>query len=142
MTRDEAARAMGVATPEVRTVEDTEYGVAVVMSSGARRLIVPGDGFYATDEHPANTHLRRFALPVPDGDLESEEEPDEDEGEGEEDASDPGEKDAPGDDVPGGSIPDVLAWVGEDPERARLALEVERAQPSPRKSLIEKLEKL
>lgn len=118
MTRDEAARAMGVATPEVNSVEDTEYGAAVVMSSGARRLIAD-DGFYATDDHPANNHLRRYRFPVsePEGD------PDEIQ-------------------VPDGTVDDVMAWVGNDVERALAALEHEKAKASPRKSLIEKLEKL
>lgn len=130
MTRDEAARVMGVATPEVTRVEaETEHGVVVAMSSGARRLI-GDDGFYALDEHPANTHLRRFRFPVPEVAP----------GEGGDQELDEGDPD--GAQVPDGTVDEVLAWVGSDPERAIAAREHEQAKPSPRKSLIERLEKV
>ncbi|MET9729692.1 hypothetical protein ABZZ79_03195 [Streptomyces sp. NPDC006458] len=40
-----------------------------------------------------------------------------------------------------GSVPHVLAWVGEDPERARQALAAELAQDKPRSTLVKQLEK-
>lgn len=46
------------------------------------------------------------------------------------------------DEVPSGTVEQVLAWVGIDPERAARALEAERAQEKPRVGLTEKLEKL
>lgn len=50
---------------------------------------------------------------------------------------------APGSEVPTGSIPAVLEWVGYDPVRARQAITAEYAKPVPdqRKSLITKLER-
>lgn len=133
MTRDEAARAIGVAATEIRSAEDTEHGVAVVMSTGARRLIVAGDGFYATHDHPDNARLRRWSPPEGAGEDPEDLDPDQD-------------PETPvGDDelvVPDGSVDQVTAWVGDNPDRAQAALEHERAKPSPRKSLIDRLEKL
>ncbi|MFL4904823.1 hypothetical protein ACJ6WF_16950 [Streptomyces sp. MMS24-I2-30] len=41
-----------------------------------------------------------------------------------------------------GTAADVLAWVGEDPERASKALEQEQAKDKPRSTLVKQLEKL
>jgi hypothetical protein len=41
-----------------------------------------------------------------------------------------------------GTAADVLAWVGDDPERARMALEQEQAKDKPRSTLVKQLEKL
>jgi hypothetical protein len=54
---------------------------------------------------------------------------------------------APGDEPPveldvDGTAADVLAWVGEDPERAAEALEAEQAKDKPRSTLVKQLEKL
>ena len=38
-----------------------------------------------------------------------------------------------------GKVAEVLAAVGDDPERARLALEAEQASPSPRTTLVDRL---
>jgi len=46
----------------------------------------------------------------------------------------------PVEDVPAGSIKDVLAWVGTDVERAHKALDAEKASDESRSSLITKLE--
>lgn len=46
------------------------------------------------------------------------------------------------DKVPSGSIAVVLAWVGEDPDRAVRALDVETAAERPRKGLVTALEAL
>ena len=43
---------------------------------------------------------------------------------------------------PEGSSKDVLDWVGDDQDKAREALAVERASDSPRSTLISELEKL
>ncbi len=40
------------------------------------------------------------------------------------------------------TAPDVLAWVGDDPERAAEALEAEQAKDKPRSTLVKQLEKL
>lgn len=45
-------------------------------------------------------------------------------------------------DVPSGTIKKVLAWVGDDKDRAQAALDAENADESPRKSLVEKLEEM
>lgn len=41
-----------------------------------------------------------------------------------------------------GTAADVLAWVGEDPERAAEALAAEQAKDKPRSTLVKQLEKL
>ena len=43
-------------------------------------------------------------------------------------------------DVPQGTAAEVLAWVGDDPERAEEALNAEHMQITPRTTLIAKLE--
>lgn len=44
--------------------------------------------------------------------------------------------------APVGTIGAVLAWVGEDKERAEVALEQEKGEDKPRKSLIAQLEEV
>lgn len=44
--------------------------------------------------------------------------------------------------VPKGSTKEVLEWVGDDPEKALLALEAEQADEKPRKGLVSELEDL
>jgi hypothetical protein len=144
VTREDVAREMGVLPREVSQVEETEHGTRVVMSSGAHR-IVRDDGFYALDEHPDNKRLRRFELPEPEASPEPPAGPDpvDPEDPPVQAPADPTPDADPGiGDVPGGSIEDVMAWVDGDPARALAALEHERAKPSPRKSLIDRLEKL
>jgi hypothetical protein len=41
-----------------------------------------------------------------------------------------------------GTAADVLAWVGDDPDRAEEALEAEQAKDKPRSTLVKQLEKL
>jgi hypothetical protein len=48
----------------------------------------------------------------------------------------------PDGDVPEGTEKDVLGWVGDDRDRAALALAAENAKESPRKGLVDKLGKL
>jgi hypothetical protein len=43
------------------------------------------------------------------------------------------------DGVPGGSAGDVLAWVGDDPARARQALDAEQQRDKPRKGVVARL---
>lgn len=47
-----------------------------------------------------------------------------------------------GDGPPDGSIDEVLAWVGDDHDRAQQALDAENAKSSPRSSLVSKLESI
>lgn len=42
--------------------------------------------------------------------------------------------------VPPGSVGDVVAWVGQDPGRARRARESERKRSKPRRTLLEALD--
>jgi len=63
---------------------------------------------------------------------------DESEGEGGAPAAPPSDIDAY--DVPGGTVQDVLDWVGIDPDRARAALIKEQESGDPRSSLVTKLE--
>jgi hypothetical protein len=42
--------------------------------------------------------------------------------------------------VPEGSVADVVAWVGSDPQRARAAIEAEQARETPRQTLLDTLE--
>lgn len=44
--------------------------------------------------------------------------------------------------VPTGNATDVAEWVGDDAERARIALDREHAQPKPRGVLVTKLERI
>lgn len=63
------------------------------------------------------------------------------------DASEPEEAEE-GDDAPpleldiDATAAEVLAWVGDDPERAAEALEAEQAKDKPRSTLVKSLEKL
>lgn len=47
-------------------------------------------------------------------------------------------------DVPGNKVDDVIKWVGDDPERAAIALAAERSRPTgdPRSTLTDKLTEL
>lgn len=47
-----------------------------------------------------------------------------------------------GEQVPDGTADDVLAWVGDDPARAAVAVEAEQGREKPRKTLLANLEKL
>lgn len=60
----------------------------------------------------------------------------------EEESAEPEPGEPPADEVPDGSADEVLIWVGDDKERASWALDVERQRPSPRSTLVAKLEKL
>lgn len=46
------------------------------------------------------------------------------------------------DGVPEGNISEINDWVGEDKDRAQLALDAENAQETPRKTLVKHLEEV
>ena len=46
------------------------------------------------------------------------------------------------DDVPSGTVPEVLTWVGDDVERAQKALDEEVANDKPRKGLVAQLQEM
>ena len=70
--------------------------------------------------------------------LEADPEP---EPEGEELEADGGDADAPDELDIDGTAQQVLAWVGDDPERAEEALAAEQAKDKPRSTLVKALEK-
>jgi hypothetical protein len=79
----------------------------------------------------------------PEPEVEPDEDP-EDEVEDNED-DDPGPEDPEPADAPfpaDGTSADILAWVGDDLERAAVALEAEQAKDKPRSTLVKQLEKL
>lgn len=129
MTRDEIARAMSVATADVTSVEETGHGTVVVLSDGGRRLL-RDDGVYGLDDHPATAQLRRF-VPEPDGGPVAD---------GLDAAVDQLVEAGVVAEVPSGTVDQILAWVGDSAVRAEVALEAEQAKPSPRKSLVNRLE--
>ena len=135
MDRYEAARALGVADADVLEVTDAEHGTEVEVRDGGRRLIRE-DGVYALGDHPATANLRRWpdTEPAPEPTAE---------GDGPAPGSDepvPAEDDA--DSVPDGTAEEVLAWVGDDSDRARAALAAEDKRDKPRATLVAKLEKV
>lgn len=54
-------------------------------------------------------------------------------------ASDESKASSGSDEVPEGSVAQVLAWVGDDSDRARRALEAEQERPTPRQTLVAQL---
>jgi len=48
----------------------------------------------------------------------------------------------PREDVPIGTSAEIIAWVGGDKDRAQRALDTEKRNPTPRKSVVYPLEKL
>lgn len=136
MTRDQAARAIGVAATEIRSVQHHVHGVAVAMSTGAGRLITD-DGVFATDDHPSNKHLRRWHAPP-----EAREADRESTGgghAGEIGALDDGQRRQDGGElVPVGSPDQAMKPTGEDPVQDQGAPDQEPAKPSARKSRTER----
>lgn len=51
-------------------------------------------------------------------------------------------KGADPEDVPVGTVPEVMTWVGDDPVRAQKALDVEVENDKPRKGLVEQLNEM
>lgn len=138
MDRFEAARALGLADTEVLSAETTPDGTAVRIKDGGHRLINE-DGVFALTDHPSTKQFRRWQG---DGDVLLAEDDaaaeDSDPGQGEEQ----GESLEDVDDVPGGNADAVLDWVGDDQERATVALAVEVERDHPRSTLVSKLRKL
>ena len=131
LTAAEAAAWLGMAEREVIGVHAAPGGNIVVTHDGTSTLIFD-DG-----ELVFGAEAIRAGLGSEQEDAEGEAEA-EDDGKG---GTGAGGGDT-GDKVPEGSIEVVLAWVGEDKERAAAALEAERAQAKPRSGLLAKLEPL
>lgn len=128
MNKAEAAKAMGMKLREVVDVRKVAGGHAVTTHDGVVTLVTPEGGFLpytavaAAEEAPKESgksaEPAAAVSPSP--------------------PADPG---AEGD-VPDGTEKDVLAWVGDSPSKAELALAAENAKESPRKGLVDKLGKL
>lgn len=115
MTREEAARLLGAKLREVVEVVPVDGGHVVTNHVGNHTLIADtGELVFGVDAPPA--------------------------GDGEDQA--PVVDAEPADQVPAGSVTDVLAWVGDDLERAAAVLTAEQAAAAPRKTLLEQLGKL
>ncbi|MFI9558864.1 hypothetical protein [Nonomuraea endophytica] len=139
MTLQDAARALGLAPGEVAEVAETEHGTVARLTTGGTRLITPSDGVYTLDDHPSGKHLRRWTAPeLEDGGQEDEDEEEEDGG----GSGSTGDTPADGGAVPAGTVEEVLAWVGDDHERAAQALAAERAKERPRSTLVARLTEL
>lgn len=86
------------------------------------------------------------SVEVLEGDPEPEPEPEVDEGAGSDgEATSEGQGADVGDDAElpvDGTAADILAWVGDDPDRAAEALDVEEARDKPRSTLVKQLAKL
>lgn len=112
----------------VTTVDGVEVGVADVTARGAIA-------------HLQSPWMRRRGVALADEvDLEFADSP----GAGQKSSPEPtaGVTSPPDGPPPAGPAGDVLAWVGDDPDRARRALEAEQARARPRTSLVAKLGKL
>lgn len=114
MTREQAARWLGMNTREIIDIAETEDGRTVVTTHDHTSWTLDPDGVVARVDPPATVATS-----------EAESEP----------AADP-------DAVPDGPAADVLGWVGEDTERAGRALAAERERAKPRVSVVEPLEEL
>lgn len=125
-----AAKRLGMAVHEVVGVYAAEGGHVVVTHDGHPTLITDGGELV----FGAEAIRARLQLDEP-ADEEDDAEAD--------DGKTGGQTQTPdGDAVPEGTIEVVLAWVGDDKEKAAKALEVERGRPSPRSGLLAKLEPL
>jgi hypothetical protein len=133
MDRFEAGRMLGLADADVLGVQETEHGTKVAVRDGGDRLITAG-GVFALTDHPATSGLRRWRQAEPEVQPAADvEEP--------APSTTPPPADPPAE-VPDGSVEDVMAWVGQDAERAAKALAVEESREHPRSTLAAKLRKL
>ncbi|MCK2242152.1 MULTISPECIES: hypothetical protein [unclassified Crossiella] len=118
-----AAHILGMKVSEITDVQRTASGQVVTTHDGQRTLITPeGQAVPLTGGELLGEHSE----PVPPAETDPA-------ADGEEVDEDP---------VPEGTAEEVLAWVGEDTERARLALEHEQARERPRVTLSKELERL
>lgn len=119
---EDAARRLGVPAAEVVAVEDTMHGPVATTHDGWRYLITDAGRLAYFGNAPKNTSFPVFTPPPePEGPA----------------------VDLDGDGVPDGTVKQLLEWVGEDLERAALALAAERDKgDDARQTLVVQLEKL
>ena len=134
----DAARLLGVPAGEIASVEQLDDGVRLVAMASGRNVVyrIEPDGTVMFQHKPDPE--RHYTLPVYEPPEDAVELVDESAG------SDDDE------DVPTGSIAEVLAWVhggdgGDEPTegweaRAQAALDAERAKDKPRAGLVDRLE--
>lgn len=116
MDQQQAAARLGMKAAEIIGVERAADAHVVTTHDG-QRVRVTADGVEPYREAPPTDAKMEppAEQPAPDGDV---------------------------DQVPEGSAETVLQWVGDDPGRARLALEAEQAKASPRRGLVDRLQKV
>ncbi len=114
---DEAAKRMGMPAHEVLAVAEVGDYHVITTHDGQHTLVTEDGQTEPYNGDPARLEDPRLAA---------------DAGEGEPSAPRP----------PEGTADEVLAWVGEDAERAAAALEAEQARAKPRSTLVAQLEKL
>ncbi len=152
-SHDEAAKKMGMAPHEILAV--AEVGdVHVVTTHDGQHTVVTDDGEVQLLTAAQADAAFGYADGADEGDEGGGEPPTEGEGddggepptEGEgDDGGEPpagGEDGTPVDELPDGDAKQILAWVGEDADRAAQALEHEAAKEKPRSTLIAALQKV
>lgn len=127
--RTELARRMGIKADEIEDVSDGPAGLVIATRDGATYIDVPEDNpdaegktglmFLSAPSETFDGSFPVFASEALDA-------------EGPVDGLDP-------EDVPDGTVDDVLGWVDDSPERAAAALDIEEARSKPRSSLVEAL---
>ncbi|MGC5664935.1 hypothetical protein ACN261_31595 [Micromonospora sp. WMMD723] len=129
LNRDQAAQALGMKTREIIAVDRVDGGYTVTTHDGRRTLVNAAGSVIATGD-VLNATGATPAPPVdPVGSVPSQ----------------PGTPDQPLTEleaqVPDRTVPDVLAWVGTEPDRAAAAAAVERRRDRPRTGLLDELDK-
>lgn len=122
MDKQEAARRLGAPEAEIAAVRDTDHGTVATHIDGYEYLITDG----AVAFYLARPKGSDFPLFVPPASVDE-----------------PPAVDVDGDGVPDGTAAQILAWVGDDRDRAAQALAAERAKSdNARATLVARLEKL
>ena len=121
------ARALGMKPSEVISVEDSPAGTVITTFDGQALIDVPVD----RPDADGKSGLMLLAAPTVGyrGTFPIYAQP------GADDAAEPGG-------LPDGPAAAVLAWVAGDADRAREALDAERAKRKPGKGLVEELEQI
>lgn len=131
-TKADGARALSIEENEVEAVADSPAGLIVVTTDGVRYIVVDEDNpdaagrcgvmFLVPPKLPYHGTFPVYSQPgIPAEDLVEPVDPDER--------------------VPDVSQRELLAWVGEDIDRATAALEVEQAKEKPRPGFVDALGK-
>lgn len=130
LSREDAARRLGMAVAEVVQVHDAGDGGSIVVTHDGYPTLVTADDqlVFGPEAIGGRLDVAGVAAPVVSVDEES--------------VDDAGGGPLDDVEVPDGTAAEVLAWVGDDPDRAGQALAHERARDRPRASVTGPLEKL